>query len=589
MTVPAHLPRLLLPLGLLLVVLGAKFGLLQYAGSDVPYHDQWGAEGSVVYRWHLRGEMGTSYLFWSHGEHTPALTRALGLGLFVLNSNQWDAFVEGTACVLLYGFVVCMLWRFARDVLGERALALAAVIAAVLFSQPVCSENFVWGFQTQFHFLMLFSLAHMYGVLREERLGLSWGVGQMAGALALFSMASGLVSAGVLAGLACTRLRAEPRNRWAWATLGVNAVLVAIGLWLVQRAEVNAGTKAGSVVDFLRGLGWLLSWPLPGPVWLLVVQLPLGWALCRAGLRRERAARLLMALGAWTWLSAAALAYGRGSSSSMIAGRYLDLLVVGLFANSLALGWLWLQGGLSRFARTVLLASLAAQLGGVAWQNRPEVIRAGLDGFRHEQARQKAVLQEFLASDDPAVLERDPVVRRVLPHLQLTIELLRDPLMRRALPPSIVPGLVLSPRGGADRAIRLQPGQHYESQPVAAAGRPIWRLQVKGLFGGGEGDIHLVASDGRKFRSDSGDITAPEGTRTIHLPAPSLQARVVARAGRRSPLEFTGPVELGYLSWYAPKLARIWAGLLGIGGAVLLAGVGAAWFVRDPAKQAAAG
>jgi hypothetical protein len=533
--------------------------------------------------------LGTTYLFWAHGEHTPALTRALGLGLFVLNGNQWDAFVECTVCVLLYGLVVGVLWRFAREILGERALVPAAVGAAVLFAQPVCSENFIWGFQTQFHFLMLFSLAHLFGALRGERCGASWVVGHVAGALALFSMASGVISSGVLAGMAFVRLWVEPRSRWAWATLGVNAVLVAVGLWLVQRAHVNAGNKAGSVGDFLRGLGWLLSWPLPGPVWLLLVQLPLGWAWCRAGMPRERAARLLMALGTWAWLSAAVLAYGRGSGAGMIAGRYLDLLVVGLFANLIAFLWLWIRGGLSRFARTVLLASLVIQLGGVAWQNRPEVIRAGLDGFREEQARQRVVLKEFLASDDPAVLERDPVVRRVLPHLQLTVELLRDPVMRQALPPSLVPGLNLQPGGGAGGVIRLQPGQKYESQPVQAAGRPVWRLRVKGLLGPGNGDLHLVGNDGREYRSDSGDITEPEQSRTIHLPAPSRGTRLVARAGSGSPLEFSRPVELGYLSWYAPKLTRVWTGLLAIGGIVLLAGLGATWLRGDPTKLPATG
>lgn len=577
MIYPATFARLLLPLGLLLVVLGAKFGLLEYAGSDVPYHDQWAAEGSVVYRWYVHGMLDTSYLFWAHGEHTPALTRALGLGLFVLNDNQWDAFVESTACVLLYGLVLLVLWRFTRELLTGRALALAAVGAAALFAQPLCNENFVWGFQTQFHFLLLFSLTHLFGALREGKLGTSWVVGHLAGAFALFSIASGILSALVLVGFALLRLWGEPRNRWAWGTLFVNGLLAVAGFWLIQRAYVTVGTKAGSPGQFLLALGRLLSWPLPGLGWFILLQLPLGWFCCRAWNRGGRAWHLLVALGAWAWLLAAALAYGRGNGSGMIASRYLDLLLMGLFANLVALLWLWSRGGVSRFARLILVTSLLAQMAGLAWQNRPEIIRAGLGGIREQQERQRVVLREFLASNDPAVLERDALVRRFLPHFHLTVELLTDPVMREALPPSIAPSLILFPGPGKDGMIRLKPGERYESQPVLSAGRPIWRMRVRGLLGAGEGELILLGMNGREYHSISGNIKEPEQSRTINLPAPPQGVRLVARAGAHAPLEFSEPVELGYLSWLAPKLAGAWTWLLLAGVVVLLAGVGAAF------------
>jgi hypothetical protein len=578
------LSRLLLPLGLVLVVLGAKFGIIHHAGSDVPFHDQWAAEGSVVYRWYLHGGLHWSYLFWAHGEHTPALTRALGLGLFVLNGKQWDAFIESTACVLLYGVAVWWLWQFARQILTGRPLALAAVGAAVLFAQPVCSENFVWGFQTQFHFLLLFGAAHLFGTLREEKMGASWVVGQLAGAMALFSIASGLLSAVVLAGLALLRLRSKPRSSWAWATLLVNAFLAAAGFWLIQRAFANEGARAPSAGQFLLAMNRLLSWPLPGFGGFLLLQLPLGWFCFRAWNRDNQAWRLVMALGTWAWLLAAALAYGRGYGSGLIAGRYLDLLLMGLFANGVASLWLWVHGDVSRFGRSILIAGILAQGAGLVWQNRPEVIGAGLDGTRQQQERQQVVLKEFMAANDSAVLQRDASVRQFLPHFDLTVELLTDPLMREALPPSLAPSLALSPDRRSGGMIRLKPGERYESQPVLASGRPIWRIQVRGLFGAGEGDISLQGIDGRQYRADSGNITVPEAGRTINLSAPSESVRLFARAGDRSPLEFSEPVELGYLSWYAPKLAGAWAALLAVGGIVLLTGIGAAFFLRASPK-----
>lgn len=581
MNLPATLPRLLLPLGLLLFVLGAKFGLLHFAGSDVPYRDQWGAEGSVVYRWYLHGQLHPSYLFWAHGEHTPALTRALGLGLFVLNGNQWDALVECTACVLLYGLVVWVLGCYAREVVSPRGLALAAVGGAALFAQPVCNENFIWGFQTQFHFLLLFGLVHLFGALREEKLGLSWVVAHVAGAFALFSIASGLLSSIVLMGFALLRVRDDPKSRWAWATLWANGLLAAAGFWLIHRAYVSDGTKAGSAGEFLRAWSHLLSWPLPGPGWMLLLQLPLGWFFWRGRLPGERAGRLLAGLGAWAWALAASLAYGRGHGFDMIASRYLDLLLLGLFANLLAALWLWSQGGLSWLARLVLIASLLLQGVGLAWQNRPEIIEAGLRCAREEQARQKTALRKFMVSNDPAVLEHDALVRGLLPHFQLTVELLMDPMMREALPPSLAPGLTLTPNRGSGGTIHLKPGERYESLPVLASGRPMWRTWAKGLLGAGEGELGLLDASGRAYQNDSGPITSPERSRTINLRVPTPSARLVAHAGSSGPLEVGEPVELGYLSWYAPKLAAAWEALLATGGLLLLIGTGAQLF-RNP-------
>lgn len=119
---------------------------------------------------------------------------------------------------------------------------------------PSSSENFLWGFQTQFVFLIMFGLAHLLGTLREERLGASWWLAQIAGLLVLFSIASGLFSAGVLAGIAGLRLWRAPRSRWAWCTLAVNLILIGVGVWLLNRAFFATERTTGISLSFARAL-----------------------------------------------------------------------------------------------------------------------------------------------------------------------------------------------------------------------------------------------------------------------------------------------------------------------------------------------
>src|SRR5690242_7592258 len=71
---PGRFSRLLpfaLALSLFCVVLGAKFNLLQRDGSDLPFWDQWDAEGDFLFRPHLERGLHAADLFRPHNEHRP--------------------------------------------------------------------------------------------------------------------------------------------------------------------------------------------------------------------------------------------------------------------------------------------------------------------------------------------------------------------------------------------------------------------------------------------------------------------------------------------------------------------------------------
>ncbi len=431
----------MLAAGIALFAVGAKLALIHYYGSDQPFADQWAAEGATLFRARLYGLLGWSNFFLPHGEHHPALMRGLAYGLFMLNGRQWDNRVETVANLLVYAAYLSVIWWTVTRLVEVRWQAPLAGAAALLFALPANRENFLWGFQSPFLFLLLCGAAHVYGTLRSPRLDWRWAGAQLTGLAGLFSIASGSMSAAALAVVAGAGILRGRRDAWHWATLAVNFGLVGIGLWLLPPEMGASASRAPSLAYLLSAWGHLLSWPLPGPWWCLFVYLPWGAAVaqaCRSS-SAGQACRVLFALGLWVTLMALAVAYGRGAHPDSIAVRYFDILTLGVFVNALAITRLIAgQAGGRRWIAAGLAVAWTISMGTSLYQmNRPAELRPLLAYHRAMADKQAACIGRLMETRDAAVLTTDEAVRSRFPHFQLAVDLLLDPRMRPFLAPSL--------------------------------------------------------------------------------------------------------------------------------------------------------
>lgn len=581
----------LIPLGLALFVGGAKLALVHHFASDQPFNDQWSAEGGGVFRWRLGGSFSFTHYFFPQGEHTPALTRITTVGTALLNAEQWDSRATMLVSIGAQVLSALLLWQvIGLAGLGRTGRMAAAAGVALLLAMPANYENFLWGFQTQFLFLILFGLAHVLGTLRAEQLGASWWLAQVCGLLGLFSIASGVLSSAVLVAAAGWRLRRDRRSAWAWATLGVNLVWVAVGGWLLLRAFFAVERTTGLSGAFFAALGHLLAWPLPGPWFVILTQLPALVWLARDRLRGATpATRVLGGLVLWCWALAAAFAYGRGTGAGEIAVRYQDHLTIGLAVNLIlalvllreAPAWRW------RLWLGLWFGVLAAAL---AWANRPGLLRGNLGWHRDYFARQEVVLRDFLGTNDPAVLARDPEVRTYFPHFDQARDVLTDPLFRLALPSSLAPALAVSPdpaRSLPGLAFRpTDPRQPNQAGVLALSGRagaqrfvslavsddfrPVWRLRVQGTVGVGAGELYLERADGTRIPPLGGDFATGGRWKTVNFLRGEGPVRLVAAVPPGVELKVTEPVELGWLTWLLPRITGLWAWAMAAGAGLLI-------------------
>jgi hypothetical protein len=153
--------RLLVLIGVMLAVLGAKVLLIARAGSPTPYWDQWDAEAAGLYLPYLSDTLSPAHWFAFHNEHRIALTRASALALLWLDGT-WDPILQMLVNALVHvasiGLLVVLLGRL----LDPASLLVFAVFTTLLFAVPFGYDNTLSGFQIQFYSLVLCSLASLY-------------------------------------------------------------------------------------------------------------------------------------------------------------------------------------------------------------------------------------------------------------------------------------------------------------------------------------------------------------------------------------------------------------------------------------------
>ncbi len=590
------LATLLLCVGSVLMGAGLKLCLIERCGNDIPYLDQWTAEGSSVLRPWLNGEFGWRHFFWPHGEHHPAVARIASLLCFVGNDCQWDDRVQLVANVGLFSAFLALLGFWALRLWGDWRWPVALLAVTALIGTPGIYENHLWGFQSAFFGVLPLGLLHLLG-MTAERSWAKWALGALAGVAALFTIASGLASAVVLVAVAGIGLLRDRRDFRAWATLLINAGLVGWSLWLVSDALPASGGLAHGVGDLLGRLTVLMAWPLSRPAAVLL-QVPLFACMALAAWNRgrNRAQFLVSVFGGWSLVLVGCLAVGRNSGFSAVAVRYWDILATGLVANVFALLVLWPRGLKLRLAWGAVALAWAFVVGTACWRiGTPGTLRWLGEHYAEVGREQRMMVTSYLQTGRFGGLG-DGDTHPYLPHPSFTKVLLDDPQFRRVLPPSVVPACTVVPdEGRSSGFVRTEPQDGGRavlatvgsataervlvSREIEACGRSFLRLSVRGAVGEGVADLYAEDAAGRRHDLLNKRVNSPGRFKTEHLAGGMQRFRIVARVKPGHELAFTEPVEIGRLSYGVPKFLAFWPAVFWCGVACF-AGGAIAWCRR---------
>lgn len=575
-------------LAIFFIILGAKLLLIQQYAKPHPYWDSWHVEGISLYKPFLTGTLRVSDLIEPASEHRPLVLRVYDLSLLTLN-GQWDVQLQMVVDAALFALLGCVLfWLLARE-LGPLGRAGLAVVLTTLLVVPSGWENTLNGHHAGWFFFYLFSVAGIWLALTRVPLGPTWFAGFGCLILSYLSLFAGVISIAVAAGALALRMVCERKpGRREWLAVGLLALTFMAGMALEPRFPGQATVQASSVQAFYTALGYSLAWPHASVAsYGLMLHLPALILVVLLVLRRIRYSMSLgfvVALAAWAWLQAIGVAYARGVNGMPPVVRYHDILTLGLlaaFTSALILVKNSPQGILRRLpALTLLVAWVLSAAAGLERRTR-ESYAALLPEKKHASMTQEFNLSAFVATGNRAYLDHKPDADiGYYGGANQLAAFLTDPVIRTILPASIREPLPVRWPGVPTDGAARDPSQtaphglsdpdafstytadagggllHAESDWISPPRLPFLQFRVAGDPGRPGLSLGLMTESGMFVRVRPARIPVG-GWTTVNVRSPRDRFRIlVDDSSATGWLAFSGPREMGHLSYYAEWLTQ---------------------------------
>ena len=512
-------PAIMLLAGFALILLGVKFWLIHAVGDPTPFWDQWPAEGVLLYKPWLEGNLRPGELFNAHNEHRIFTTRLLALALLEVN-GIWNPLLQMVVNAVIHVLSLVLCVYFINKSLGGDRLPMLAGFGLILFTIPYSTGNTLAGFQVSFYFSILFGVLAVWITTTKLPNQALWWVGLAAGVLAFLSLSPGLVA---LIAAGCTQglifLSGGYKQK---LNLVAALILCATGLaCALLTPGVTDGDQLGAQFLAKRFVAWaqVLAWPSPSGWWLgVALQLPaliFSVAFLSSRPRADDRKWFLLALFICYLGQAFAIAYGRPDKPTL--SRYTDFYAIGLLVNfSCILALIPMAG---RPALRALVAMwLFVLLLGFSWlasEMLPgEIIRKKRAGQNYS-----LFVSQYIQTGNIQALQPDRSPRGVIPYTDANAlaQILDDETIRQILPSNVRAALtpdasshidgfsgrnMKNERGVTIRVLdsggMTQPSSFSLKYPAQGKEQRWVRFYVRGLDAAGGSSIH-VTQGGREL------------------------------------------------------------------------------------------
>ena len=587
----------LLAVGLL--ILGVRLAHIGQCGGAMPITDAWNAEG-VIYLALDQGTLSWRHIVAPHNEHRVAFTRLLDIALLRLN-GQWDNRLQCVAGAFLHASIGVLLAGLAWS-LGGRKTGLGACGFAVAVFAPPYAMNDVYGFNTQYDFVVLLAVVTIALLGLSRPLTLPWSLGLLAGFAGLFTAGSGLLAAPAVAAVAVIRgLSGASKKTDALITMFASAAVFGAGLALNVSVPYHEPFHAQTVHDLLVSFGKAasLSYPHQGVVVAAVLWLPFV-ALLAMQLRRPASGTalecFLLGLGVWVLLQAAAVAYSRGALGGGPDRRHLDVLLPGLLVNGVSAVHLFWTLRATPWRRRLALTGWSLCAAWVLLLQGIDVYRDVSPAHRDWAGALERDLRAFVVSRGAVSLDgkeipfpeagrkafigtlTEPRLRQLFPAE------LREPLHLRPSAPDLAgfdvgrrlpdPSMVTPLLWWSSFASEPAPGPILVESVSLTSRFPLLRFGLAGHPSDAGNFLEVVAVRGASRVSVLSPEVFGESPRDVTVLTPSETFVVRAGARGRGPRGwfcFTEPTEVGRLSWLASRATESGPAVVAVGLALALA------------------
>lgn len=253
-TLPALTIRHLPTISLALIVFGSRLWAFHYAGSPLPFFDQWLAEYNNVFLSLAGGHDTMDVLLRHHNEHVLFTTKLLSLLGFSLN-GYWDVKFLVVCAALARAVVAVLAFRSLASEKASSSRPFLWLLTALIFGIPWSGFNALCGLQVSFYLAeiaLLWSLSLVVN-WKGPRTAFSL-IGAMM--LGLASLASALAIPAASLAVHWTAPKSRPGFWPAWSITATMALAFAISATGGQ-GGIATKLNLSTYEFFLR----LLAWP----------------------------------------------------------------------------------------------------------------------------------------------------------------------------------------------------------------------------------------------------------------------------------------------------------------------------------------
>lgn len=414
-----------------LIVLGAMVLTVEHFGVSVPFYDEWDAEAQALYKPYETGSLVWTHLFSPHNGHIIFFTRLTALVLYIVN-EAWDPRLQMLVSGLLHALTAAFLIMSCNRLSANLSSRLLLPFTVALFAMPFSWMSILVAFQTQFYFMILFSLIALW--LLCSRYFLS---GYVVVILAYLSMTPGAfvlpAFTAVLLIDACRTRRLE-RTTLLHISFSMILFIMLVALHL-NNTSTTDNYSARDVSSFLVSLVSALCWPFRARniVGLLMYVPFVLWLARSFYIKAEH--RFHLGIGLFVVIQIVAMAWLRGADGVPPSNRYWELLLLGIWINGVCLVYL-LRGSCS-----IVLKALAATwivcmtlgMSGLAHDS----ISGGLPERKAQSELAGKLIREYLTSHDPTVFSGYSGLEISYPDRDALLRIISDPTVEQLLPSRI--------------------------------------------------------------------------------------------------------------------------------------------------------
>ncbi|MFT3830940.1 MAG: hypothetical protein QM691_14650 [Opitutaceae bacterium] len=581
-------------LGLLLIGMGGRLWLLFHYGTPIPDAAQWRTGIPALAPEWAAGKLVVGKV------NDPAAFPLLGrvvLGSLVQANRQWDDRVTTVLGSLLLTATFALLLAGAARRLDWIATWAVALCGGILIAFPLAWEETLAGSALPDQLAMFLAFPAVWALLDRKLASPLWWIA--AAALLLAQTAATWVAIVTLAVAAVAGVRlCTTRVRRERDLAVILLAMLGLGLhrWLYP--------GSWSALRFPGAADLSSAFALARPSLAFTLLLPLAARLvigARDGDRKHSlapfAAVSVAGLAAVAWLVAESPT--RLCGSTMAAQEILLLLVAlgfGTVTQLWRLNWqtLPIRSVLTLAWITLLVVGLQLRLERIVGHELPEIAdrnESDLAGFTRLLRSPAPATEDspVLAAAAPAL--QSPRLRAVLPFsLGHPVRIERGPATTDDFVPLRSDQFALAtadePAWAGGPAAVADGGTLFISLPLPSAATGVLRFRVAGDLGTPRFPFALRSLKTGELVPLELETRTGERWRTVNLMRPADPVVIVAGPAALGTWgAFTHPLEMGTWSWYAGKLAKNWAWVLGAGGLLFAAALLLPLAPRTPRRE----